>query len=95
MAPLTKMFATITVAPLIFPLPYFPYLPAFYGNDRCPASSGRRVEPIQPQKALCSMDYPLPKDKLGRHGQGKNTGDEVLFTLKDLPDKKYETSRRD
>ena len=50
-----------------------------------------KVNPIELQKALVSMDYPASREELVKHARSKNAGDDILSALKDLPDRNYET----
>jgi hypothetical protein len=43
------------------------------------------VNPIQLQKFLGGIDYPVSKDELVEHAQGNGADDDVLETLRNLP----------
>ncbi|WDF32195.1 DUF2795 domain-containing protein [Arthrobacter agilis] len=47
--------------------------------------------PIDIQKALGGMDYPASKEDLVRHAEGKSAEDSVLETLKNLPEREYDS----
>src|SRR5258708_3134914 len=48
------------------------------------------VNPIQVEKFLKGVDYPASKRDLVKHGQQRGGDQEVLETLKQLPDRTYE-----
>ncbi|MBJ2122087.1 DUF2795 domain-containing protein [Arthrobacter sp. MSA 4-2] len=47
--------------------------------------------PIDIQKALGGIDYPVSKDDLVKHAEGSGAGDEVMQTLRGLPDREYDS----
>ncbi|MER3433395.1 MAG: hypothetical protein C4288_08185 [Leptolyngbya sp. ERB_1_1] len=50
-----------------------------------------KVNPIEVQKHLKGIDYPVSKEDLVKHAE-KNGADETLrFLLNDLPEDQYET----
>ena len=48
------------------------------------------VSPIDIQKALSGVDYPVHKEDLVRHAQDHGGGDEVLSALHDIEDREYD-----
>lgn len=59
-------------------------------EDQNMAGQGK-VNPIQVQKFLDGMDYPVSKDDLVKYAQGKGADENVLNTLRRLPEQDYET----
>jgi hypothetical protein len=50
-----------------------------------------RVNPVQLQKNLNEIDYPVSKKDLIKHAEATGTDEGVLRALKQLPSKQYET----
>lgn len=50
------------------------------------------VNPVQLQKNLNEVDYPISKKDLIKHAEQKGADEKVLRVLKKLPLKEYETS---
>lgn len=50
-----------------------------------------RVNPVQLQKNLNEIDYPVSKKDLIKHAETTGTDERVLRALKQLPSKQYET----
>lgn len=50
-----------------------------------------KVNPIQLQKFLKGVDYPVNKETLLKHAKKNGADEAVLETLKQLPDEEYET----
>ena len=48
------------------------------------------VNPIQVEKFLKGVDYPANKQELVKHAQKQGADQQVLDTLKKLPDQSYE-----
>jgi hypothetical protein len=48
-----------------------------------------RINPIQVQKYLGGVDYPVSKDELVRRAQEKGADDQVLQALKHLPQERF------
>ena len=48
------------------------------------------VNPVQVEKFLKGVDYPATKEDLIRHAQQQGADQQVLETLKQLPDKTFE-----
>jgi hypothetical protein len=49
------------------------------------------VNPIQLQKHLKGIDYPVNKENLIKHAKGHGADDKVISVLNQLPDKEFET----
>ncbi|MDD5462965.1 MAG: DUF2795 domain-containing protein [Methylococcales bacterium] len=49
------------------------------------------ANPIQVQKFLVGVDYPVRKEKIIEHAKAKGADDNVLQTLQKLPDENFET----
>lgn len=49
------------------------------------------VNPIQLQKHLKGIDYPVNKENLIKHAEGHGADENVLSVLNQLPDEKFET----
>jgi hypothetical protein len=49
------------------------------------------ANPIQVQKFLGGMDYPVGKDKIVDHAKAKGADDNVIQTLQQLPDETFNT----
>jgi hypothetical protein len=47
--------------------------------------------PIDIQKALGGLEYPVSKDDLVKRAESSGAGDDVLDTLRGLPDKEYDS----
>ncbi|AUZ87405.1 DUF2795 domain-containing protein [Arthrobacter sp. TmT3-37] len=47
--------------------------------------------PIDIQKALGGMDYPASKEDLVKHAEDKGADDAVLETLRNLPDREFDS----
>ncbi|MPY09370.1 DUF2795 domain-containing protein [Arthrobacter bussei] len=47
--------------------------------------------PIDIQKALGGMDYPASRDDLVKHAEDKGADASVLDTLKNLPDREFDS----
>jgi hypothetical protein len=47
--------------------------------------------PIDIQKALGGIDYPVSRDNLVKHAESSGASGEVLETLKGLPDREYDS----
>lgn len=50
-----------------------------------------KVNPIQVQKFLSGMDYPCNKQDIVEHAKSQGADDNVMETLKQLPDENYQT----
>lgn len=48
------------------------------------------VNPVQLQKFLRGVDYPARKDDLVRHAEQQGADQEVLDTLRRIPDREYD-----
>ncbi|WP_292388242.1 DUF2795 domain-containing protein [Methanosarcina sp. UBA5] len=48
-----------------------------------------QTSPIEVQKALKDIDYPVKKKQLIEHAKKHNASDKVIEVLEDLPDKEY------
>ena len=48
------------------------------------------VNPIEVQKALGGLDYPVSKDDIVSKAESSNASDDILEALRGLPDKSYE-----
>ncbi|MCC4765680.1 MAG: DUF2795 domain-containing protein [Methanosarcina vacuolata] len=48
-----------------------------------------QTSPIEVQKALKDIDYPVNKKQLIAHAKKHNASDKVIEVLEDLPEKKY------
>ena len=48
-------------------------------------STGMPVNPIQVQKFLSGIDYPIGKQELVEHAKSEGADDDVTSTLADLP----------
>lgn len=48
-----------------------------------------QASPIEVQKALRDIDYPVHKKELIQHAKKHGASDKVLADLESLPDKKY------
>jgi hypothetical protein len=49
------------------------------------------ANPIQVQKFLGGMDYPVSKEKIVDHAKAKGADDNVIQTLQQLPDESFNT----
>jgi hypothetical protein len=47
--------------------------------------------PIDIQKALGGMEYPASREDLVKHAEGKGADGSVLETLKNLPDREFDS----
>ncbi|MEX2541750.1 MAG: DUF2795 domain-containing protein [Trueperaceae bacterium] len=54
------------------------------------SQEGSRPNPTQIQKFLGGMNYPAAKQDLVEHARGQNAPDDIIETLKALPDRKYD-----
>jgi len=50
-----------------------------------------KVNPVQIQKDLKGIDYPVNKQDLIKHAQQQGADENVCSTLEQLPDQQYET----
>lgn len=50
-----------------------------------------KVNPIQVQKNLKGVDYPISKDDLIKHAQKHGADDNVISTLEQLSEEEFET----
>jgi hypothetical protein len=50
-----------------------------------------KVNPVQIQKDLKGIDYPVSKQDLVKHAQQNGADEKVCATLEKLPDREYET----
>ncbi|MFB2835549.1 DUF2795 domain-containing protein [Floridanema evergladense] len=50
-----------------------------------------KVNPVQIQKDLKGIDYPVSKQDLVKHAQKNGADENVCATLEKLPDREYET----
>jgi hypothetical protein len=50
-----------------------------------------KVNPIQVQKFLGGMNYPAKKDEIVDHAKSKGADENIMDTLKQLPDEDFET----
>lgn len=50
-----------------------------------------KVNPIELQKHLKGVDYPVDKETLIKHAEQNGADKEALSVLKQLPDDEYET----
>ncbi|RXA20232.1 DUF2795 domain-containing protein [Methanosarcina sp. MSH10X1] len=48
-----------------------------------------QTSPIEVQKALKDIDYPVSKKQLIEHAKKHSASSEVIEVLEDLPDKEY------
>ena len=48
-----------------------------------------QTSPIEVQKALKDIDYPVHKKDLIKHAKNHDASDKVIEVLEDLPDKEY------
>ena len=48
------------------------------------------VNPVQLQKHLSGVDYPIGKQQLVEHARDNGADDEALATLQRLPDREYD-----
>ncbi|HWQ49508.1 MAG TPA: DUF2795 domain-containing protein [Methanosarcina sp.] len=48
-----------------------------------------QTSPIEVQKALKDIDYPVNKKQLIEHAKKHNANDKVIEVLEDLPEKEY------
>ncbi|MCW2719568.1 MAG: hypothetical protein QOG20_366 [Pseudonocardiales bacterium] len=48
------------------------------------------VNPVQLQKFLRGVDYPARKEDLVRHAEQQGADEEVLDTLRRIPDREYD-----
>ena len=48
-----------------------------------------QVSPIEVQKALKDIDYPVRKKELIKHAKKHNASSEVIEVLEDLPEKEF------
>jgi hypothetical protein len=46
--------------------------------------------PIELQKHLSGVDYPVGRDALVEHAEGQGAPDEILERLRHIPDRQYE-----
>lgn len=51
-----------------------------------------RVNPIEVEKSLKGIDFPAKKQDLLKHAQQKGAEQDVLETIKDLPEKEFHTA---
>jgi len=51
-----------------------------------------RVNPVQLEKNLNEVDYPVSKKDLIKYAEEKGVDEKVLRALKELPEQQYETS---
>lgn len=51
-----------------------------------------RVNPIQVQKHLKGIDYPVNKENLIKHAQEHGADEDLQSILGELPDEEYETA---
>ena len=47
--------------------------------------------PIEIQKALGGIDYPVSKENLIKHAEKSGADDSVMDTLNNLPDREYDS----
>jgi len=50
-----------------------------------------KINPVQIQKNLKGIDYPVSKQDLVKHAQKNGADESVCATLEKLPDREYET----
>lgn len=50
-----------------------------------------KVNPIQLQKHLKGVDYPVSKEDLIKHAKQQGADEDALSALEQLPDEQYET----
>lgn len=50
-----------------------------------------KVNPIQLQKFLKGLDYPASKQEIVSHAEDHGADEQVLSTLRELPDEEYES----
>jgi hypothetical protein len=50
-----------------------------------------KVNPVQVQKFLGGLDYPVSKQDLLKHAEQEGADENVRSTLEQIPDQKYET----
>lgn len=50
-----------------------------------------KVNPIQVQKFLSGIDYPVKKEDLIKHAKSEGADDDVISTLEDLKDEEFQT----
>jgi hypothetical protein len=48
-----------------------------------------KTSPIEVQKALKGIDYPVHKKDLIKHAKKRDASDKVIEVLEELPDKEY------
>lgn len=51
-----------------------------------------RVNPIEVQKHLKGIDYPVNKENLIKHAQKHGADEDLQSILEELPDEEYETA---
>jgi hypothetical protein len=51
-----------------------------------------QTSPIEVQKALKDIDYPVHKKDLIKHAKKHDASDKVIEVLEDLPDKEYKNA---
>jgi hypothetical protein len=51
-----------------------------------------RVNPIEVQKHLKGIDYPVGKEDLIKHAQQNGADEDLQSMLEELPDEEYETA---
>ncbi|KAM3099235.1 DUF2795 domain-containing protein [Phormidesmis sp. 146-35] len=51
-----------------------------------------RVNPIEVQKHLKGIDYPVDKENLLKHLQQNGADEDLQSVLEELPDEEYETA---
>ena len=49
-----------------------------------------KPNPIDLQKHLSGLDYPVTKDQVVRKAEDSGAGDDILEVLRNLPDREYE-----
>lgn len=52
-------------------------------------ASNQNPAPIEVEKYLAGIDYPVKKDQLVRHAQGRGAPDNVCSILDKLPSREY------
>lgn len=50
-----------------------------------------KANPIQVQKFLSGMDYPASKEEIVDHAKSQGADENIMQTLKQLPDESFET----
>ena len=61
------------------------------GGGRQRAGGGARVNPIQIQRFLGGLDYPVGKEDLVKRAQERGADENVISTLEALPDEQFQT----